>query len=247
MPTKRPDQLPSGQNFSFDDILMVEKNPDGSDRELNKTTIRDFMQSAVQLDPERVGENPILGLQSAFEWMVEQMNSLAENPINAVTSYNDFDSPSKDSEQSYITPTPTPTTSITPTPSTTPNKSPTPTPTITPTPSKTPFSKRTQITFNGPQPQSVALPISYLPEARGFSSWKIIGGQANDNTSLVNFVGYFPDSFTPSALNEVLIYVNKQSDTHVQISSAIEDEEGTIEVVEGLFDNASITFTIDYS
>jgi len=247
MPTKRPDQLPSGQNFDFDDILIVEKNPNGSSRQLNKSTIRDFMKSATELDPERVGENPILGLQSSFEWMVQQINSLAQDPISPVTSYESFDSESKNAEQIYVSPTPTPTITVTPTVSTTPFKSPTPTPTLTPTPSKTPYTRRVQITFQGPQPQSVALPISYLPEARGFTNWSIVGGTANEQTSLVNFFGYFPDSFTPSALNEVLIYVNKLSDTHIQISSAIEDSEGDIEYLEGLFENASITFTIDYS
>ena len=109
MPTKRPDQLPSGQNFDFDDILMVEKNPDGSDRGLNKATIREFMKSATQLDPERVAESPILGLQSAFEWVVELISILAVDPVSPVSPYENFDSPNKDSEQAFITPTPTPT------------------------------------------------------------------------------------------------------------------------------------------
>ena len=246
MPTKRPDQLPSGENFNFEDILMVEKNPDSSDRKLNKVTIRDFMKVASEFDPNRVGENPILGFQSSFEWMVGQINTLSENPINGITPYDEFQSETKNSELVYITPSPTPTTSITPTPTLTPFRTPLPTPSVTPTPSKQ-FARRVQLSFDGPKPQSASLPIEYLPEARGFTSWRIVGGQSSDNTSLVNFNGYFPDSFTPSALNEVLIFVNKVDNGHVQISSAIEDEDGDIQFIEGLFESASITFTIDYS
>lgn len=247
MPTKRPDQLPSGQNFDFDDILMIEKNPDGSDRELNKATIREFMKSATQLDPERVAESPILGLQSAFEWIVEQINILAVDPVSPVSPYENFDSPNKDSEQAFITPTPTPTQSSTPAPTTTPFKTPTPTPTATPTPSKQPLPKRTQITLNGPLPQIVSLPTQYLPEARGYQSWRIIGGQDSSSTSLTNFFGYFPDSFTASALSEVLIVINKIDEGHIKISSGVEDDDDAIQLLGGLFDEASITFTIDYS
>ena len=246
MPTKRPDQLPSGENFNFEDILMVEKDPDSSDRKLNKVTIRDFMKVASEFDPNRVGENPILGFQSSFQWMVEQVNTLSKNPINGITPYNEFESEIKNAEMTHVTPSPTPTTSISPTPTLTPFRTPLPTPSVTPTPSKQ-FARRVQLTLNGPQPQFVSLPVNYLPEARGFTSWSILGGQANDNVSLVNFNGYFPDSFTPSALNEVLIFVNKTDNEHIQISSAVEDEDGDIEFTEGLFESASITFTIDYS
>jgi len=37
MPTKRPDQLPEEDDFSFEDILMVEKFPDSEQRRLYKT------------------------------------------------------------------------------------------------------------------------------------------------------------------------------------------------------------------
>ena len=120
MPTKRPDQLPEGEDFDFDDILMVEKDPDSPDRKLYKTTLRELMEAALKIDSERMGSNAIVGTQSQFDWLIEQMNKIQESNITNVDSYENYDSPTKELEESYVTPTPTPTPSITPTVSATP-------------------------------------------------------------------------------------------------------------------------------
>jgi len=60
MPTKRPDQLPEEDDFSFEDILMVEKFPDSEQRRLYKTKLRNFIESALKFDSERAGSNAIL-------------------------------------------------------------------------------------------------------------------------------------------------------------------------------------------
>ena len=81
MPVKRPDQLPEGEDFNFEDILMVEKSPDSNERKLYKTKLREFMESALKMDPERIGSNAVLGLQSKFEWLIEQMDKISQSPV----------------------------------------------------------------------------------------------------------------------------------------------------------------------
>jgi hypothetical protein len=240
MGIKRLDELPSGQNFNFDDIIVVEKNPNDENRSLKKATLREFMKSSTQFDPEKVGENPLLGLQSMFEWTVEQLESLAQDGVIPVTSFQDYQSETKSLEFQYITPTPTPSLPV----------SVIPTPTPTPTPSSIIYSDEIQITFNGPQYSVIDLPDEFLPINRGYVDWSVKGGQHTDNL-YYNFYGYFPDSFTPSPIGEQLVHLNKKANSNQIIitTQKVEFIEG-IELSSfegGLKENSSITLTIKYS
>ena len=64
------------------------------------------MSSANQFDPENVGSTAIVGFQSKFEWMVEQMQKIAENPAAVITPYEEFESSTKEQESQFVTPTP---------------------------------------------------------------------------------------------------------------------------------------------
>jgi len=207
MPTKRPDQLPEGEDFDFEDILMVEKSPNSDARNLQKTQLRNFMESALKMDPERMGANAILGMQSKFDWLIAQMETLSNTETAGIQKYSDFSSESKNQEFPFITPSPSPTPSITPTPSKTPippavTPSPTPTPSSTPPPSFLDL----QITFLGPKSNIIALPDQFLPEQNNFNTWQLIDGGYNSNLH-DNFQGYKPVSFTPSTLNEKLFAI----------------------------------------
>lgn len=179
MATKRPDQLPSGNNFDFDDLLMVEKNPNQIDRELLKTSISDFMDSALKFDPERFGENPITGFQSQFKWLMETVQTLTELPSlkDEVDSYEEVQR--QDPVEKQFLPTPTP--SITPTSSRTqpPPASPLPSLTPTPTPSRPSFIANQSITFSVTNAAEEAfitktIPNQYMPEFIG--DYKFGGG-----------------------------------------------------------------------
>lgn len=246
MPTKRPDQLPEGEDFNFDDILMVEKNPDSPDRKLYKTTLRELMEAALKIDPQRMGSNAIVGTQSQFDWLIEQMNKIQSSNITNVDSYDEFDSPTKDLEQSYVTPTPTPTPSITPTPPTT------PLPPITPSPSSSPKppTKSFLITIKGPQPQTVNLPIEYSPQIHGYNDWRIENGQDTDNVYII-YNGFFPESFAPTSAGEKLSILRKASSTQLNIQTVIPGNiieflgvEGPIKSSQGLIEPSEITFKV---
>lgn len=260
MPTKRPDQLPDipeDDDINFEDILMVEKSPDTNLRKLYKAKLRELMADGLRMDTERMGENAILGMQSKFDWLIAQMEKLADNPVVNVDAYNEFSSPSKDKEIPYITPTPTPTPSVTPspippTPSPLPPGQPKPSPTPTPTPTPTPKAAQItlQVTLTGNNPQIVNLPQSYLPQAYGYSNWALKNGTTIDNI-YSGFAGFRPDSFTPSGSSEQLSTLKKVSDTQLSIETVLlgpDDEflgtEGQVESSQGLLDGCSLTFSI---
>ena len=210
MATKRPDQLPSGNNFDFDDLLMVEKNPNQIDRELLKTSISDFMDSALKFDPERFGENPITGFQSQFKWLMETVETLSKLPSlkDEVDSYEEVQR--QDPIEKQFLPTPTP--SITPTSSRTqpPPASPLPSPTPTPTPSRPSFIANQSITFSVTNAAEEAfitktIPNQYMPEFIG--DYKFGGGVlratgwefvSNENYYSGNFYEYEDDNYASS-------------------------------------------------
>ena len=101
MPTKRPDQLPEGEDFDFEDILLVEKFPDSEQRKLYKTQLRKLMASALKIDPERMGNNAILGYQSKFDWLIKQMELLSSKGYLGIQEYHDYNSDTKDQEKQY--------------------------------------------------------------------------------------------------------------------------------------------------
>lgn len=251
MPTKRPDQLPEGEDFDFNDILMVEKFPNSESRKLYKTKLRTFMESALKMDPERMGQNAILGLQSKFEWLVQQMETLAEANAFDIQKYSDFESDSKSNENEYIPPTPSITPSLTPTP--TPSKDfiqPSPTP--TPTPSATPPQTDYQITVNGSTSSFFDLPNNYLPQKFGFTSWEIVPGNASNGISPY-FQGTRPDNFQPSLGGEKLSLFTRDSSsdslivrTHIIRNEGDEDNEEILNMG-GIQNNSQLTFTIRYS
>ena len=72
--TTKPVEEIEGEDFDFDDILMVEKDANSENRKLYKTQLRELMRSALKMDPERMGSNAVLGMQSKFDWLIEQMN-----------------------------------------------------------------------------------------------------------------------------------------------------------------------------
>jgi hypothetical protein len=250
MPTKRPDQLPEGNDFNLDDIIIIEKNPDSNARKLLKSTIRDFMSSANKFDPENVGSTAIVGFQSKFEWMVEQMQKIAENPAAVITPYEEFQSSTKEQESEFVTPTPSKTPPPTPTPSLTPNI----VPSQTPTPSASRPSPVVQITIDGPTINTISLPANLLPRNRGYSSWKIKPGQFTSNLS-PNFRGFFPDDFKSSGIGEALSTLLKMENEDMLIidTATIEtsDTFGVAVAIEnsqgGLLDNSSLTLTLEYS
>lgn len=250
MPTKRPDQLPSGDDFDFNDIIIIEKNPDSNARRLLKSTIRDFMSSANQFDSENVGATAIVGFQSKFEWMVEQMQKIAENPAAVITPYEEFESTTKEQESQFVTPTPSKTAQPTPTPSFTPNI----VPSQTPTPSTSRQSKTVQFTINGPSVKSFVLPNELLPQNRGYTSWVIKPGQFTSNLT-PNFLGVFPDDFQSSGLGEGLSVFRKiPNENALLIDTAIVevqnvfDQEVAVEKSQGgLVNNSSLTLTLEYS
>jgi len=254
MPTKRPDQLPEGEDFNFDDILMVEKNANSENRKLYKTQLRELMRSALQMDPERMGSNAVLGIQSKFDWLIEQMNILADANAFDIIKYNDYSSDIKDAENEYIPPTPSITPSYSPTP--TPSQgyipaSPTPTPTITLTPSSSPPIPEQIITVVGSTSSIFDLPNQYLPKIKGYNNWEIVDSGILENLSPY-FVGTKPENYQPSAAGEYLAVLLKQPDsdsiivrTHlIENEGSPEDEE--IVNLGGLPLSASLTFKIRY-
>jgi len=264
MPTKRPDQLPEGEDFNFEDILMIESEPNSTERKLYKAQLRKLMESALKLDPERIGSNPVLGYQSKFDWMIAQMEKIANSQTVNVEKYQDFESDSKQQEKPFVTPTPskTPsaTPSITPTPSKTPRAPgvPAPTPSITPTPSQSPPSqfKYFDITFLGPNADVIALPLQYLPEEHGFTTWEIINGEENENI-YEKFTTFKPVSFTPSTLGEKLFAVTFNNENNIIAVNVMKYKEivnpftGAITLVEDdlspLVNGSSITIRIKLS
>lgn len=218
MPTKRPDQLPEGEDFDFEDILMVEKDPGSDSRKLYKASLREFMESALEMDPKRIGNNAILGLQSKFEWLVSQMEKLVEAPVlNDLVKYDSFESETKDKEISYIPPSPSLTPSITPTPTVTPGL-PQPSPSPTPTPTATlPAQERIiDVTFNGPLASLIELPDQYKPFQFGFSNWEIIDG-GFDQHLYHQYESPKPVSFSPSTLNEELFEVSRSTGDNLKL------------------------------
>lgn len=250
MPTKRPDQLPEGNDFNLDDIIIIEKNPDSNARKLLKSTIRDFMSSANKFDPENVGSTAIVGFQSKFEWMVEQMQKIAENPAAVITPYEEFQSPEKEQESEFVTPTPSKTPPLTPTPSLTPNI----VPSQTPTPSASRPSPVVELTIDGPSITRVSIPNDLLPSNRGYSNWEIKAGQFTSNLT-PNFQGVFPDNFQSSGLGEGLFALERLNDENALfIDTAIINIEtvfGQTVAVEasqgGLLQGSSLTITLKYS
>lgn len=253
MPTKRPDQLPEGEDFDFDDILMVEKNPDSPDRKLYKTTLRELMEAALKIDPQRMGSNAIVGTQSQFDWLMEQMNKIQSSNLTNVDSYDEYDSPTKELEKSYITPTPTPTPSITSTVPAAPVNTnlPQPTPLVTPTPSVSskPLTKELKVKIDGPQAQVFDLPFEYSPVFHGYSNWRIKAGSDTDNVYVL-FNGFFPDDFQPSGAGEKLSVLKVQSNK-LNIQTVIPGDlieffntEGPPKTSQGLIMSSKIEFTI---
>ena len=149
MATKRPDQLPSGSDFEMNDLLMIEKDPDTFDRSLVKTSISDFMGSALKFDPERFGQNPITGFQSQFKWLMESMNALSQQPAFESTVNPYASVQAADPDEAALLPTPTPTYTPSATPLIPPTPTPTVTPSITPTPSTPTFIRQNAITIEG--------------------------------------------------------------------------------------------------
>tara|TARA_B100001094_G_C18005023_1_gene707182 strand:- start:117 stop:890 length:774 start_codon:yes stop_codon:yes gene_type:complete len=257
MPTKRPDELPEGNNFSLEDIILVEKSPDSNAKQLLKSTIRDFMSSATQFDPENVGQNSIVGFQSKFEWMVAQMEKLQNNPAAGITPYEDFQSASKDQEIAAVTPSVTPSVTPTVTPSMTPNLPPPP----TPSPSASPFPTETEITIKGSTLRSPQIQLSneYLPKNRGYSTWSI-KNNSNFNPSSIGyldaeFFGLFPYSWESSHFGERLyqLYkVNGEDIIYIDTSNVSTIDLFGIPSIQrttngGLLEGSSITITIQYS
>ena len=248
MPIKRPDQLPSGSSFSFDDILLVEKDPNSDGKVLFKATLRDFMKSALQLDPERMGANPIIGLQSKFEWVVDQVEALGKNPLYPVSSYEGYVSDGKSSDDQYTSPTPTSTVTPTVTPSSTPFKSPTPTPTLTPSITPSPNTSEKQITLKGYLNETILLPQEHLPKNNGYSEWEIKEGSVEVGLSTY-FEGVKPDSYSPTQLGEKLFTFKRlnEGEDFVFLNVVYDEDDHKKIFVQGLERESSITFTIKYS
>lgn len=263
MPTKRPDELPDfpeDQDLSFEDILMVEKNPNNSLRKLYKSKLRKLIKDGLRMDPERMGTNAILGMQSKFDWLISQMEKIIDSPLFELEPYSEYNSPSKEQEAPYISPTPTPTPSITPTatPQVTPSSTPIPpgqprpSPTPTPTPTQTPKANQieVQVSLTGNRPQIVDLPASYLPQNYGYSNWTIKNGSTSQNV-FSGFSGFRPDSFVSSGAEEKLSALNKVSNTQLSIETVLLSEpdeligdEGYILSSQGMIDGSTLIFTI---
>ena len=267
MPTKRPDELPEfpeDQDLSFEDIFMVENNSNNSLRKLYKSELRKVMKDGLRMDPQRMGENAILGMQSKFDWLISQMEKIIDSPLFELEPYSEYNSPSKEQEAPYIsptpTPTPTPTPSVTPTatPQVTPSSTPVPpgqprpSPTPTPTPTQTPKAKQieVQVTLAGNRPQIVDLPASYLPQNYGYLNWTIKNGSATQNI-FSGFSGFRPDSFISSGAEEKLSALNKVSNTQLSIETVLLSEpdeliadEGYVLSNQGMIDGSTLIFTI---
>jgi hypothetical protein len=208
------------------------------------------MSSANQFDPENVGSTAIVGFQSKFEWMVEQMQKIAENPAAVITPYEEFESSTKEEESQFVTPTPSKTPPPTPTPSLTPNIIPSQTP--TPSPSRQP--KTVQFIINGPTINFIDLPNNLLPQNRGYTSWTIKPGQFTSNLT-PNFAGVFPDDFKSSGLGEGLFTLRRipnedalMVDTAIIEVQTVLGQEMAVETSQGgLLDNSSLTLTLEYS
>ena len=252
MPTKRPDQLPEGEDFDFEDILMVEKDADSETRKLYKTKLREFMRSALKMDPQRLGENAILGTQSKFDWVIEQMEQISKSPIMAVEEYGVFESESKQKEQQYVTPTPTPSATPTPTPSdptlTKDPNAPQPSVTPTPTPSASSEPLTKVVTFSAQNFHSAIFDIdpAYLPEVHGYKNWNFINGQDTDNVYIL-FSGYFPKKFSPSLMGEKLLTLRKLNNTQIKLEVVLLNDAGIVQDIQGLKNNSSIEIDIIYS
>ena len=109
MPSIRPDQLPSGQNFDFDDIMLIETNPHNSNRQLNQISIRDVCKTAALCDPAQGNANFLVGLQSQFEWMFAQMNEMAKPNSGPIVPFSAFKSNNPNlPDIAGVSPTPTP-------------------------------------------------------------------------------------------------------------------------------------------
>ena len=196
MATKRLDQLPSGSDFDMNDLVMIEQDPDTFDRKLVKTSLSDFMGSALKFDPERFGQNPITGFQSQFQWLMSSMNTLSNMSLLSETLDPYAEVQAADSTESQYLPTPTP--SITAStssliPSLTPTITPTVTPTITPTQSTPSMISTQQITFNGAEAEdliALEIPNEYMPEFIGDYR---LGGQVLRATGwdFVSNFGYY--------------------------------------------------------
>ena len=247
MPVKRPDQLPEGEDFNFEDILMVEKSPDSNERKLYKTKLREFMESALKMDPERIGSNAVLGLQSKFEWLIEQMDKISQSPVLDIEPYSIYESETKNQEYLYITPTPSPTPSITPTPSPSGFIQP-PTPSSTPTPTPTPKAdqKELQITVRGRQNIVVPIPEQYKPYQHGYTNWVIKNGENTSNT-YSNYFGLYPDSFQPTALGEKLLSLYRVDNSHIRIEVGLVNQIGLVTSTQGLIEGSQISFTLIYN
>ena len=244
----RPDQLPSGQDFSFDDILIIETNPNNSNRKLEQITIRDFCKTAALFDPEQGNNNFLVGFQSQFEWMFSQLSEMAKPSSGPVVPFNEYKSQNPSlPDVAAVSPTPTPTKSLTPTPSATPNVPPTPTP--TPTPSPRPSSFRKILELEGPlSSTSILLPLEFRPQTLGYSNYQIISNPYF-NTDLMSdyFFGREPLSFTPSSLGELInkCSINTDSFNRIDLDFFLDNDSGGR--LEPLMDAASIQITLEYS
>ena len=239
MATKRPDQLPSGKDFEMNDLVMIEKDPDTQERKLVKTSLSDFMGSALKFDPLRFGKNPITGFQSQFGWLMESMNTLSE--MNMLSSSIDPYSQSSDPTEGAHMPTPTPSATPSSTPLIPPTPTPTITPSITPTPSSPSMIAERSIIFSGQDSNGLIarqIPNEYMPEYIG--SHRFGGGVLaatgwefktnigyyfqNDPTDPTEYVaspfldpeappfpiyGAYPDKYTKSVLSERLYRFDK--------------------------------------
>ena len=242
----RPDQLPSGQDFSFDDILMIETNPNSSDRQLKKITVREFCKTASLFDPSQGSSNFLVGLQSQFEWMFSQLNEMAKPNSAPVISFNQYKSQNPNlPDLAGVSPTPTPT--MTPTPSVAPNVSPTPTPTPTPSPRSSKLRKI--IKLSGPMSStSISLPLEFRPSNLGYSNYEIIDNPyLSDDLFSDSFIGQAPLSFSPSALGELLnsCIKNRDNSNKIDLDFLLTDSSGGR--IEALMDAASVEITLEYS
>ena len=170
MATKRLDQLPSGSDFEMNDIVMIEQDPDTFDRKLVKTSLSDFMGSALKFDPERFGKNPITGFQSQFKWLMESMTTLSQQGSlsSTIDSYSSIQA--QDPFEANLLPTPTPTYTPSSTPLIPPTPTPTHTPPITPPPTPPSYIRKQSITFarsNQINQKVRNIPNEYMPEYIG--------------------------------------------------------------------------------
>lgn len=245
MATKRPDQLPSGSHFGFDDIVIVEKNPNKSSRSLEKTSISEFMGSALQFDPSRIGQNAITGSQSELQWLISSVNTIASSNTNEAIPYSSYIQQNPGKEQPYITQTPSISITPTVTPTTTPVTSALPTPTITPTPTRTPQGQYNTITLEGPLPMIYSLPERFRPSKFGYTSWALVDHPTTIENINQDFEGQRPISFTPSSMEEEFFSMRQiVQGSNVMIIQTWIEELGEIHP---MGPSSSVTFRIAYS